>query len=180
MRDIKFRVFNKASQIIYYPECSRDEFNHYLQIGTGGFWLYNKEGALICTSVRGDILMQTTPRKDKKGRQIWEGDIVDSGKGEIFWDERFCQFRVRWHDMTFKQIRGVSYEYRGGEMLFWNSEIAWEVIGNVHNNSELVNQPTGGALNMQDPNVKAEEGAEVAPAEQATEQESAEEGTTEG
>lgn len=158
MRDYKFRAFNKTTEIMYYPKCTQDEYNHYLQIGAGGFWLYNKEGKLICTSNKGDVLMQATPRKDKNGRQIWEGDIVNSGNGEIFWDEKFCQFRVRWHDKTFKRVRGANPDYRGGEMLFWNSEIAWEVIGNVYEHAHLLNPAKGAVINtMIDPNVKSEE-----------------------
>jgi hypothetical protein len=62
-------------------------------------------------------------------------------------------------------------------------------IGNIHDNPELVNQPTGGALNMNiEPNVKTEEATptqasevEQMPAPTAGEaQESSEEGTTEG
>lgn len=118
---------------------------------------------------------QYTPRKDKKGNQICEGDIVDRGRGEIFWDEKFCQFRVRWHDKTFKRIRGRGNnpDYRGGEMLFWNSEIAWEVIGNIHDNPEL-NPLKGERIHTMttDPNLKAEGQEEVkAPAETEQEQE---------
>jgi hypothetical protein len=43
----KFRAYNKESKTMYYPESTQEEFNHYLQIGSGGFWLYDKDGKLL-------------------------------------------------------------------------------------------------------------------------------------
>lgn len=87
----------------------------------------------------------------------------------------------------------IGYEYASANRDEHVRDLGWEfdesticevepVQKTVTVYEKVLNQPTGGALNMNiDPNVKTEEGAEVAaPAEQATEQESAEEGTTEG
>jgi uncharacterized phage protein (TIGR01671 family) len=127
-------------------------------------------------SVKPETVGQRTPRKDKRGNRIFEGDIVDGGKGEIFWDDKFCQFRVRWHDKSFKRIRGGNPDYRGGEMLFWNSEIAWEIIGNIHDNPDLLNPLKGGRIHSMNNNFEPKEGEkeeatqEQAPDTQATEE----------
>lgn len=74
-----------------------------------------------------------TGRKDVSGTDIFCGDIVDKGRGEIYWDVQQCQFRVRWHNEVFKKVRGGL-----GEMLFANSEIVWKVIGNIHDHQHLL------------------------------------------
>jgi hypothetical protein len=180
MRQIKFRVFKKETGVMYYPDCTQEEYNHYYQIGSGGFWLYNKAGELLCTSIWGDVLMQYTCLKDKNGKEIYEGDIVGKGIGEIFWDDSHKQFQVRWHTPIFKKVRGKD------EPLFPSSDKAWQIVGNIHDNPELVNPAVqdGVSINMKDPNVKAEEvsneqATESAAEDQAMEVDS-EEGGTEG
>lgn len=179
---------------MYYPEATPGNYNHYMQVGTGGFWLYNKDGQLICSSDRGDVLMQYTGLNDKNGREIYEGDIIRFAEKYVYIvkyeDAKFVGYHAnndwgKWGDL-----------YKIAEPEF--SKYGYSVIGNLYNNPELVNPASGQSSvnHMQDPNTQQQEAAGQAEAanEQATteqiaavEQEaqeqamdSAEEGTTEG
>lgn len=138
-----------------------------------------------------DTVGQCIGLKDNSGFDIYEGDIVLTKK---FWKyphsvkKRWKRFhglvkfeisqtcgQAEW-DVFVQDVEDYDYEAYGP---FDDCK----VISNIHDAPHLLNQPTGGALNMNiDPNLKAEEatGEVAAPAEQATEQESAEEGSTEG
>lgn len=90
-------------------------------------------------------IMQFTGLEDKKDVDIYEGDIVrvgGAGLGEIKWHELDCQFKTVWHDRHFKRIRGNNPErYSGGESIFRNHKITFEVIGNIYSNPELLTTP---------------------------------------
>ena len=118
-REIKFRVWNKDSKkwIKNLTYCIDD------------FSTTNKEWHLVS---------QYTGLKDKNGKDIYEGDIVNSGLGEIFYNTKKAKFQVKWHDEVFKRVRGNNQNYNDGEDLFMNCEIAWEVIGNIYENTELL------------------------------------------
>lgn len=73
------------------------------------------------------IPMQSTGLKDKNGKKIYEGDVInDSGiKTEVYWNEKDgCWAR-----------RGISEHY------FGLTASICEIIGNVYENPELLKQP---------------------------------------
>lgn len=109
---------------MYYPEATPGNYNHYLQIGTEGFWLYNKDGQLICTSVNDDVLMQFTGLKDKDWKEIYEGDIIKAA-------DRL--FTVVFNDGCFYTVRGLN-RFLLGE---WPME-GIELIGNIHDTPHLL------------------------------------------
>lgn len=81
---------------------------------------------------------ECTGLKDKNGTEVYEGDILKSGLGEVFFDEKICAFMVRWHNKEWAKIRQDRH-WGNKELLFHNAHIAWEVIGNVYENPELLN-----------------------------------------
>jgi hypothetical protein len=69
------------------------------------------------------VVMQYTERKDKKGREIYEGDIDTKSRVVKFIDGA-------WHVV---QSNGQTYDY-----LYNMANI--EIIGNIYENPELINQ----------------------------------------
>lgn len=121
MRELKFRAWDQLTGKMYYnvqdmydgwseEEWSSDEI-YLTGIPTTSF------GAIISSKIP---VMQYTGLKDKKGFEIYEGDIVrtETGVGEV-WDRLGCWF--------------VSL---GKELGYYNDQI--EIIGNIYENPELL------------------------------------------
>lgn len=125
MREIKFRAWNKKTSKIVdlysiTPLATDPNFNQ-----DGLFIPFDEDY----------ILMQYIGRKDKNGREIFEGDIIKNYYNyydekekkwipvtenmSIIWNEHWCQF-------SFNSNRAVDH---WGEM---------EVIGNIYENPELL------------------------------------------
>ena len=83
------------------------------------------------------IIEQCTGLKDKNGKLIYEGDIIyspfDNGtKKVIFWDNYLARFMAynRYPDKRYYQ--GLSSKYF--------IELEFEVIGNIHENADLLGE----------------------------------------
>ena len=90
----------------------------------------------------GWILMQYTGLKDKNGREIYEGDVVDvsmieypgSLQQKIVSKERFS---VEWHDFNCRFV--LQEKGEDGKGYGFNSQSnEIEVIGNIYENPELI------------------------------------------
>ena len=109
MREIKFRFWNTDEEKMY----------------DGGFELYDM--ARIGGYIDNGLWLQFTGLKDKNGKEIYEGDILENpayGKGKVEWSER------RWECYAEKD------EYNRGEILTRHDI---EIIGNIYENPELLN-----------------------------------------
>jgi uncharacterized phage protein (TIGR01671 family) len=136
MEEIKFRAFDIENKVMY-PE---NTINLFLDL----------MGSVFCTDGRGKIqevknmkLLQFTGFKDKNGKEIYEGDIVqyldgnewstESGynceefnnHGVVFFDTECGRY-----DVTNKQ--GISYED------LFDCGVDFVVLGNIHENTELL------------------------------------------
>lgn len=123
MREIKFRAFENVE--------ARNRMFQWDEIKNGFSQYLNRSDTII---------MQFTGLKDKNGKEIYEGDIckveryinkesIDIHFGIIEWNELNMSF-------YFKSIKNeLSRSFGGKETI--------EVIGNIHDNPELLKDQDG-------------------------------------
>lgn len=119
MREIKFRAWKISQKSMFYPK------------GEGGFIIDLPQ---IMLDKEDDILMQYTGLKDKNGKEIFEGDIMDFScisekdeptKGEVkFENGHFYLTNIR--------------EIFSNCLIHWQSEEwnKYKIIGNIYENPE--------------------------------------------
>lgn len=129
MREIKFRAWDKKYEVMI-PQSGSSCGDFWYPIGFQMRYHEIEYSSLDC------ILMQYTGIKDKEGVEIYEGDILKityqngaTGIGTISYKEAsFC----------------VSIKYSSGKACLehldhFNDSVNFEVIGNIHENKELLN-----------------------------------------
>lgn len=132
MRKLKFRTYLKEEKKYVFPTMILVDFG----IVTG--IAYNDidkithhpiERRLIIEDV---VLEQATGIKDKNGKMIYEGDLVEEAIGgkTVIWEVRYCQSECCFE---LHYIKGALY----GDSLL-NDESQYEVIGNIHDDHKLL------------------------------------------
>lgn len=127
MRELKFRAWDKHEE-------------EYLPIYEGGDGLigitvvdnnilFIEDGEAITGDAEDCIIEQDTGLKDKNGKEIWEGDIVAEHNGDIIGT-------IIQHPSGEWQIAWVGI-FGGVSKLYDHRDIC-EVIGNIHQNKELL------------------------------------------
>ncbi|NCC65362.1 MAG: hypothetical protein EOM15_11970 [Spirochaetia bacterium] len=128
MREILFRAKAKFNGSIGSDHWIESSFLHIKKCGDSHSVTL---GGRICDE---ETLGQFTGLTDKNGKKIFEGDIVIFGESKIH--------RICWDDKGFWVARNIiqnNYHYNGVALhVIGNGEI--EVIGNIHDNPELVAQ----------------------------------------
>lgn len=115
-REIKFRAWEKHLKVMYVPRA--------LTFSTNKMVVAELRHGNEIQGEIDDILMQCTGLKDKNGKEIYEGDIIEDEVGRdpiIFQSGMFCVGKD------------------GDESLWWfvlNSD--FKVIGNIYENPELL------------------------------------------
>lgn len=155
MRTIKFRAWDKKEKKIFNVmqlgfKFDVDNYNHTAWADLDGRWgraWLNEHGEKRGNSWSGqkreaeDIeLMQFTGLTDKNGKEIYEGDIVETPKGikyGVFWSPTKTKFALKTANVWTIYLAGAQRQwiYRAME-----SATKFEVIGNIYENPELLNQ----------------------------------------
>lgn len=122
----KFRAYDSGSlSRMYQP----DE----VMVGDGNIWIIDEDSVAGDWIVNNDIhLMQSTGLKDKNGKEIFEGDIVDYKGREAV---------VKWHgsyaSFIYRFVDGLQERVSEWDPLFLAC-YHFEIIGNIYENPELL------------------------------------------
>ena len=120
MREIKFRAWDLDNKKYEYDITIRPN-NRLI-----GIEIFNNE--MYPVEFRGTV-EQYTGLKDKNGKEIYEGDILQID------DHVLGDFKVVWHNLGWGIKRSVGYE----TLAVHKSENC-TVIGNIHDNPELLEE----------------------------------------
>lgn len=96
----------------------------------GGFYLGSVNSELISGD---DLIMQYTGLKDKNGKEIYEGDVIEHIQG--IYDRTKIKEKVFWND----ELAGFNpfSDYDSDCDIYVEMETV-EIIGNIHENPELL------------------------------------------
>ena len=121
----KFRAWDKETKTMI--DVSLINFEEHSILG--GYWEFGQTESIKFDEIE---LMQSTGLKDKNGKEIFEGDIVDYKGREavIKWHGSYASFIYRFVD-------GLQERVSEWEPLFLAC-YHFEVIGNIYENPELL------------------------------------------
>ena len=121
-REIKFRAWDTVNKLWL-------NYSHYPLLTLDGKLCHFTNGHVVDLDKSEDVvLMQYTGLKDRYGKEIYEGDIVQEFTG--------CKCVVEWFEphTGYKPFGGGIGERKGEDV---------QVIGNIHDDPELVEGGSG-------------------------------------
>ena len=139
MREILFRGKRKDN-----GEWVEGYFAHYVRLGAPFIGFCNTLGTMMWCEVDPETVGQYTGLKDKNGKRIFEGDIFQYGFDEVaavavvkFGEFGFgSQFDM--NQVGFYAEWNPRAMYYRTDLGFWVKQREIEIIGNVHDNPELL------------------------------------------
>lgn len=115
-------------------------FGGVTQFNRGGAIIYQTEPRIEKFPVHGDTVGQYTGLTDKNGRKIFEGDIVNLKGNPAYpsWGIVDYNALIVYSDGAFSAIDGTEEDHGSRRYNFTRAELDVEVIGNIHDNPELL------------------------------------------
>lgn len=131
MRKILFRAVAKGdlkTMVYGYYHYDSQTDTHYICLAD----------SLIRKEIDPDTLGQFTGLTDKNGKEIWENDIIKSRPKDSRWDFLTC--KVVFNENTAKFEAQQYWKSQGKFLSLGNNHdyYEYEVIGNLHENPELL------------------------------------------
>jgi len=118
MREIKFKAWNKKDNCWLGVELTLKDF---------------EENKGITTNADDFIFSQYTGLKDKNGKEIYEGDIVEM---DVWWKRHNYKELVKFEDGRFYPFTEYYHTCEGIKLIL--SDIHCKIIGNIYENPELM------------------------------------------
>lgn len=121
----KYRAWDKETKTMI--DVSLIDFKKGVLVGE--HWKFGETNFMSFDEI---VIMQSTGLKDKNGKEIFEGDIVDykGRKAVVKWHGSYASFIYRFVD----ELKERKSEWKPLYLAYYK----FEVVGNVHENKELL------------------------------------------
>lgn len=130
MREIKFRVWDEINGKMYYPSKPWDN----LRIFCDGWDLLLQDKDESVADGIDSVLLQFTGLRDKKGKEIYEGDICKDSLGgvyEIYWDEEFSAWALLYLPSKTRHQKIIAKNLEVVGNMYESMEEHWKGLQNV-------------------------------------------------
>lgn len=134
MRKIGYRAWLKKEERFIYPKLILNDFGSVVEVAYNDIDIFTDELIEHRLLIEDVVLEQDTGLRDKNNKKIYEGDIVDYVNGCIC----IIQYEVEGARFIHRDISdNFPFGFSGLEE--YNGKL-FEVIGNIHENTELLNK----------------------------------------
>jgi hypothetical protein len=135
MRDRKYRAWDKHNKVWAGPYTLE-------QLADDDQFSYDREVHAICSKWECFEWVESIGRKDRKGDDVYDGDIIKTGPakvwvigepfvGRVYWNESEFQWWIT--DDTKDPVTGIDYD-----LTFLNNYQYFEVIGHIYETPDLL------------------------------------------